>query len=149
MENQDQTQPCPTCHLYPNRGVSIDAVIIKDNQILLVQRGAEPFKGYWATPGGYISWNESAEQTVIREVKEETNLDVTNPRLVAVHSDPHRHPKQVINLVYYVSEVSGDLKHGDDALDARWFPLDEIPNELALDHATNIKETIEKYISSV
>ncbi len=149
MENIDLTQPCPTCHRYPNRGVSIDVVIIKDRKILLVQRGAEPYKGFWATPGGYVSWDESAEQTVIREVKEETNLDVSAPQLVAVHSDPGRHPEQTINLVYYVSDVTGDLKHGDDALDAQWFPLSEIPERLALDHAENIQETIKKYLSKI
>ena len=54
-------EQCPNCGRYANRGVSIDAVIIKDNHILLIQRGVEPNKGYWGTPGGYVGWDESTE----------------------------------------------------------------------------------------
>ena len=69
-------EPCPECGNFTNRGVTIDAVIIKDQSILLIKRGAEPFKSYWATPGGYVGWDETIEEVVKREVKEETNLDV-------------------------------------------------------------------------
>ena len=48
------SQPCPTCGRYANRGVSVDAVIIRNNQVLLIQRGVEPDKGFWGTPGGYV-----------------------------------------------------------------------------------------------
>lgn len=132
--------PCATCGVYPNRGVSIDAVIIKNNEILLIQRGVEPNKGYWGTPGGYVDWNESTEETVKREVKEETNLEATSIKLVGVYSDPKRHPKQVINLVYLVTIADGEAKHGDDAMDLKWFPLDALPDPMALDHKQNIED---------
>ena len=134
------TTPCPTCHSYPNRGVSIDAVIIKDNQILLIRRGVEPNKGFWGTPGGFVEWNESTEDTVIREVKEETNRIVTSTKLIGVYSSPHRHPKQVINLVYLVTVADGETKHGDDAMDLKWFSLDALPDPMALDHKQNIED---------
>ncbi len=133
-------EPCPHCKRYPNRGVSIDAVIIKDNQILLIQRGVEPNKGYWGTPGGYVEWDESIQETVKREVKEETNLDVISTKLVGVYSSPSRHPKQVINLVYAVTIAEGKAKQGDDAMDIKWFSLNELPDQMALDHKQNIED---------
>ncbi len=139
---------CPHCGRYANRGVSIDAVIVKNNQILLIQRGAEPFRGYWGTPGGYVNWDETTEETVKREVKEETGLEVVSTQLVGVYSAPSRHPKQVINLVYLV-EVKGDVAiHGDDALDLRWFPLDQLPEQMALDHKQNIQDAKKQLIST-
>lgn len=134
-------KPCPQCGRYNNRGISIDALIIQDGNILLVKRGVEPNKGKWATPGGYIGWNESAEEALIREVKEETGLTVKKTQFVNVYSSPLRHPKQVITLAYIV-EVEGEPTKGDDADDVKWFPLDSLPTPLAFDHEKNIKEAV-------
>ena len=142
MINLKNDEPCSYCGRYANRGLSIDAVIIKDDKVLLIQRGVEPNKGFWGTPGGYVGWDESAEDTVKREVKEETNLDVSSLKLVKVASSPSRHPKQVINIVYLTKVEDGNLKHGDDALDAKWFPINNLPEQLALDHKENIEDTI-------
>lgn len=145
MPNLTNDQPCPVCGRYANRGVSIDAIVISDDKVLLIQRGAEPDKGFWGTPGGYVGWDESAEDTVKRELKEETNLNVKNVNLVGVYSHPKRHPKQVINLVYLAEDPIGELKHGDDALDAKWFDLDSLPDKMALDHKQNIKDAMKKF----
>src|SRR3989344_4797560 len=139
LRNNEQ---CPHCGRFANRGVSIDAVIINGNEVLLIKRGVEPNKGYWGTPGGYVNWDESLEETVKREVKEETNLDVTSLVLVGVYSSPSRHPKQVINVVYLIEVADGKVKHGDDAMDAKWFDLDNLPTEMALDHKQNIEDAI-------
>jgi 8-oxo-dGTP diphosphatase len=140
MDTVKNTEACPACGRFPNRGLSIDAVIIKGDRILLIQRGVEPNKGYWGTPGGYVSWDETTEQTVAREVKEETGLDVIKTTLVGIYSDPARHPKQTINIVYIVEVADGTPSHGDDAMDVKWFPLDALPNPLALDHKKNIED---------
>lgn len=140
MQSLKNDEQCPNCGRFANRGVSIDAVIINNNQILLIQRGVEPNKGYWGTPGGYVSWDESTEETVKREVKEETGLEVIETKLVGVYSSPSRHPKQVINLVYLTKVHYGNPIHNDDAMDAKWFLLDELPEQLALDHKQNIQD---------
>ncbi|MCX6730701.1 MAG: NUDIX hydrolase [Candidatus Roizmanbacteria bacterium] len=135
-------QPCPHCGRYDNRGVSIDAFIIKDEKILLVKRGCEPDKGKWATPGGYIGWDESAEDAVVREVKEETGLTVTRVRFFKVYTLPSRHPKQVITLAYIVDVENMTATKGDDADEVKWFELNNLPTPLAFDHEKNIKEVI-------
>jgi ADP-ribose pyrophosphatase YjhB (NUDIX family) len=134
-----KNQPCPSCNRFANRGVSVDAVIVRDNKVLLIQRGVEPDKGSWGVPGGYVGWDESTEDAVKREVKEETNLDVDNIKLVGIYSDPKRHPKQVINIVYLV-RANGELEHGDDAENAKWVLLDELPEQMALDHRQSIED---------
>lgn len=140
MNELKRDEPCPHCGRFANRGVSIDAVIIKNDQILLIQRGVEPYKGFWGTPGGYVEWDESAEETVKREVKEETGLDVKAVRLVNVYSSPDRHPKQVINILYVATVEEGNPAVGDDAEDIRWFTLDALPEQIAFDHKQNIAD---------
>jgi 8-oxo-dGTP diphosphatase len=131
-------EPCPECGRYANRGITIDAVIIRGNKILLNKRGVEPFKGKWALPGGYVEWDESAPEAVAREVAEETGLHVTRTQLVGVYTDPRRHPKQAISIAYLV-EATGEPKAGDDAEDSRFVLLDQLLPDLAFDHAQIIR----------
>lgn len=134
---------CPHCGRYSTRGVSADAVIVKNDQILLIQRALDPFKGFWATPGGYVGWNETIEDAIRREVTEETGLRASGIRPVGVYSQPARHPDQVINCVYIVDvEDVSALKPGDDATEAKWFPLTKLPVNMAFDHRQNIKDAI-------
>jgi 8-oxo-dGTP diphosphatase len=110
----------------------VDAVIVRDEKILLIKRGEEPFKGYWATPGGYMNWDESLEDAVRRETFEETGLAVTTCRLLNTYSEPSRHPHQSVAVVYVV-ETTGEPVAGDDAIDFKWVPLDELTDVLAFD----------------
>jgi ADP-ribose pyrophosphatase YjhB (NUDIX family) len=74
--------------LYPDQPiVGIGAVIINEGKIALIKRGNEPSKGKWTIPGGHVELGETLEQAVIRETKEETSLDVENPRLIDVVSN--------------------------------------------------------------
>ncbi len=136
-----KNEPCPECGRFDNRGLTIDAVVIKDNKVLLIKRGIEPFKGSWGIPGGYVEWGQTVEVTVKRELKEETGLDAAELKLIGVFSKPNRHPKQAINLGYLV-KAEGKLKAGDDAVDANWFDINKLPKKIAFDH----KEIIERAI---
>ncbi len=77
-----------------------------------------------------------------REVKEETGLEVIKTSLIGVYSNPTRHPKQTINIVYIAYVASGEAKASDDATEVKWFPISELPNELAFDHKQNIADAI-------
>lgn len=131
-------EQCPQCGRYDNRGVTVDALILKGKQILLIRRGAEPFKGYWALPGGYVGWDETIQDAIKREVLEEVGLEVTALKQLPVYSDPGRHPRQCIDIPFLVS-VEGEIKAGDDAKDAKYFDLNSLP-ELAFDHQLIIED---------
>jgi len=121
----------------PNaRAAVADAVILDGGKILLVKRGREPEKGKWAVPGGHMERDETAEEACVREVKEETGLEVRIVKLIGVFSSPSRDPiRQTVASAYLcVPAGSTEAKGGDDAAEAKWFRLKGLP-PLAFDHA--------------
>jgi ADP-ribose pyrophosphatase YjhB (NUDIX family) len=139
-------EPCSHCGRFANRGVTIDAIIIKDNKVLLIKRGVEPFKGYWALPGGYVGWEETIAEAVQREVNEELGVTASSVKEVGIYSDPARHPKQCIDVAHYV-EIDGEPKAADDAQEFRYFPLSELPADMAFDHKKLIDDYLTKELS--
>jgi 8-oxo-dGTP diphosphatase len=126
------------CYRYPHPAVTTDCVIFGFDgerlQVLLIERGIEPFKGKWAFPGGFIKMDESAEEGALRELREETGLDNAYIEQFHTFSDPNRDPRErVITIAYLALVRLQEVKAGDDAAAASWFPIDEIPS-LAFDH---------------
>ncbi|MCW4007143.1 MAG: NUDIX hydrolase [Candidatus Bathyarchaeota archaeon] len=117
---------------YPERPVvGVGAIIIKDGKILLEKRKSAPAKGEWSVPGGLVELGESIEQAVIREVKEETGLDVASPRLVDVIDHISLDEKGAVKyhfviIDYFVTATGGELRAASDADDLKWVPLDEV-----------------------
>jgi|SRR5579885_936457 len=135
-------QPCPQCGRYDNRAISVDAVIVSDGKILLIKRNVDPYKGYWALPGGHLEWNEDAAERVAKEVKEETGLTVMHSELINVYTRPTRDPKQKISLAYAV-ETQGEPQAGSDAGELQWYNLNALP-DLAFDHHMIIVDYLKK-----
>lgn len=128
----------PYHYKYPRPAVTTDCVIFGYDggalRVLLVRRGRDPYKGRWAFPGGFLEMDESADRGVVRELREETGLDVTAVRQFHTFSDPSRDPRgRVISIGYYAVIALRGVRGGDDAADARWFALDAVP-PLAFDH---------------
>ena len=123
--------------------VTVDAVIVEKGKILLIKRGNPPYKGYWALPGGFVEYGETTEEAVVRETKEETGLTCEVVRLTGVYSAPDRDPRgHTISVVYLMTVVGGEVAAGDDAGDAAWMDLGELPDEIAFDHATIINDAV-------
>ena len=119
--------------------IGIDAIILNEDKtkVLLIKRGSKAYHGMWGLVSGKMDWDEEVKETVVREVKEETNLDVEVGRFVCRYYDKRgRHPtKTMICLPHICKVVGGKLKAGSDALEAKWFSLDEVKNmDLAFDH---------------
>ena len=120
--------------LYPEQPlVGIGAIIICNGKILLEKRKGEPGRDKWTVPGGLVELGESAEQTVMREVKEETNLEVEQPELVdvvnSVTTDENGKIKYHFVIVdYFVKLKGGTLKVADDAAELRWVEFSEVEN---------------------
>ncbi len=129
---------------YKNPKPTVDGIIFKDTEVLLIQRKNDPYKGYWALPGGFIEYGESCEQAVKRETYEETGYITSIVSLVGVYSDPERDPRgHTISVAYHLDIQSGELKAGDDAASAKFFKLDQLP-ELAFDHSIIIADAQKK-----
>ena len=137
-----------SCGHFNNPPTAVDIIIeIYDKRsifqgIVLIERGREPYKGYWALPGGFQEMNESLETSAIREAKEETGLDVELLTQLAAYSNPDRDPRGHVNGIGYVARAHGLPIGGDDAAKARIFSLNSLP-PLAFDHEKRINEYIE------
>lgn len=119
-----------------------DGVVIKDKKILLIKRKNNPYKDKWALPGGFVEYGEKVEESVVREVLEETGLKTKITNLVGVYSDPNRDPRgHTVTVVYLLELLEGSLKGGDDANDAKFFDINDLP-ELSFDHDVIINDVI-------
>ena len=135
---------------YPRPAVAVDMIVLKPGkfsakEILLVERKNEPFAGQWALPGGFLNECETLEQAAIRELGEETGIEVSDGQLrqLQAYSDPHRDPRtRVISMAFLVTVAADTLAvAADDAADAQWFGLRSLP-ELAFDHTRIIRESL-------
>lgn len=136
------------CYRYPHPAVTADCIIFGTDgdtvRILLIRRGAEPFQGKWAFPGGFMKIDETAEECAIRELEEETGLKEAEIEQLHTFTAVDRDPRERVITVAYMAIVDlAEVKGGDDAAEARWFLLNEIP-ELAFDHREILEMALAK-----
>jgi len=117
---------------YPMRPiVGVGALILKSGKLLLVKRGAKPGQGRWSIPGGLVELGEQVRDAIVREVKEECGLDIKAERLMDVFDSITRDEKGSIQyqfvVVNFLARIEGGiLKNGDDVLEAKWVPINEV-----------------------
>jgi 8-oxo-dGTP diphosphatase len=134
---------------YPRPAVTADCVVItKEEQpkVLLIQRGIDPYKGYWAFPGGFMNMDETTEQCAIRELEEETGLRVSDVHQIGAYSKVDRDPRGRTITVAYLAIIDKPVQvtGQDDAAKAEWWPLSALP-ELAFDHAEIMQDAVKAY----
>ncbi len=111
--------------------VGVGAVVFNDNRVLLIKRGKSPSKGMWAIPGGHVELGETLQEAAEREVLEETGLTIKAGKPLFVFDLVARDDNHMVKYHYVIVDmkaefVSGELKAGDDAVDARWVSPMEI-----------------------
>lgn len=132
-------------YAFPKADVATDAVVFgldmteRKLKVLLIQRGftGEPFEGCWAFPGGFLNMKEDPEKGVLRELREETHVDLSFLEQLYTFGRPDRDPRGRVLSIAYWGIVRPDqvvLQADDDAASARWFPVENLP-PLAFDHA--------------
>jgi mutator protein MutT len=153
-EHNEKSKQCAECGFiyYFNSSAAVVAVIVNDKgEILVARRGKEPAKGSLDLPGGFIDLHETAEEAVIREIREESGLTVLNPRYlfsipnIYLYSDFEVH---TVDLFFRckVNDFNG-LRADDDVAELLFIPPEEInPAEFGL---TSIRKGIEKILQIV
>jgi len=131
---------------YPRALVTVDAIIFSNDakpKLLLIQRANEPFANMWALPGGFIEMDESLDDSVNREVYEETSLVNLDFVQFKAYGNPNRDPRgRNIAVVFYAKCLDKKIaKAGDDAKNLSWFDFDKLP-KLAFDHETIIQDFV-------
>ena len=148
---------------YPRPAVTVDLVVFtvtdSDLKVLLIERGAPPFAGSWALPGGFVkvgdakkNQGESLEAAAQRELAEETSLPEGSVYLaqLGAFGEPGRDPRMRVITVAYYALVRPDripmVRAGSDAAAARWFSVaEEVPRlTLAFDHRTILEQALER-----
>jgi ADP-ribose pyrophosphatase YjhB (NUDIX family) len=126
---------CASCGVvhYLNPKVSGGVIVVSDGRLLLVRRAIEPYRGQWNLPAGYVEYEESTEQAAMREAREEAGVDVALRGLHGVYSCVDDPRARYVLVIYRADIVGGELTGGDDVDEARFFPLDALPAEIAFD----------------
>jgi len=133
---------------YPRPAFTADVVVFSfiENmlKVLLIERGKDPYKGFWAFPGGFVDENEIVAKAAERELKEETGLKLNQLIMFHVASDPGRDPRGwVVSTIYlgFVNREDAIIQPGDDAVNVQFYSLNNIPS-LAFDHKNLLDEAL-------
>jgi 8-oxo-dGTP diphosphatase len=118
--------------------------------VLLVRRGAKPFAGRWALPGGFVDPDEELQDAAARELEEETGVSTRRARLeqLGAYGAPRRDPRGRVVSVAFLTGVpwTTEVRGGDDAADARWMPVGDArrPRRLAFDHRQILEDALQR-----
>ncbi|MFZ5515679.1 MAG: NUDIX domain-containing protein [Candidatus Zhuqueibacterota bacterium] len=148
IENEDTERlVCRGCQFifYINPTPAVAVILVQDEKILLVKRKYEPRKDEWTLPAGFMEYNELAEQTALREAKEETNLDIAIDGFFGVYpgfDDPRVH---VVLIVFRGKILRGQARPGDDASEIGFFSFNELPEKIAFHSHQQILTQLKEY----
>jgi len=141
---------CPACEFvqYKNPTVGVAVILVDDGKLLLVKRRSASKGGMWCIPCGHVEWDEEIRSCARREMKEETGFDVIIGPVFDVHSNFHDLERQTVG-VWFLSEVrGGSLTPGSDAEEARFFPLDNLPSDMAFPTDLLVCEKLGRLLAS-
>lgn len=118
---------------YQNPVPAAGAVIVENDAVLLVKRAHPPRIGWWCFPAGFMEWNEHPSETAVREVREETGLDIELTSFFEVYSGTDDPRNNAILILYLARVTGGELRAADDALEVAWFKFDNLPDKIAFE----------------
>ena len=133
---------------YPRPALTVDCAVFVEGEegfeLLLIERAADPFKGSWALPGGFVDMDETAERAAARELEEETGMNGIRLQQIHTFSTVDRDPRdRVVSVAFWGIASERKLRPGSDAKQARWFKVSELP-PLAFDHQEIINMALDR-----
>jgi len=136
VKKDDRGHPRPTCPkcgliLYRNPAPAAGVILVRDSTVLLVRRKWDPAAGAWCLPAGFMEYGESPERCAVRELREETGVRARLTGLFGVYAGFDDPRVRAVLILYTGERTGGRLKPGDDAIDARYFPLARLPRTIA------------------
>lgn len=134
--DEQQLLSCGECgFVYWNPPFPVTSVVLEINEkILLLRRAAEPLKGYWCLPGGYIRYTEKPEAAAIREVKEETGLDISIRNIVGVYQIDNDPRGVNLDIIWTGLLKDGYLQTNNESTEAGCFDKNNLPTLIAYKH---------------
>jgi len=137
---------CSRCgKIYYENPTPVVAVIARDNEgkILLIKRNIEPRRGEWALPSGFMELEESPIEAALRELAEETGLKGRSKKLIGVYPNNSEIHGYLVTIIYEVEIVGGKLCAGDDAEEAEFFAVNQLPPLAFQSHREALGEVLE------
>ena len=139
---------CAKCErvVYVNPLPVVGCLLVNsEGEILLVLRKHDPCKDMWCLPMGFAEVDEDIQQAALRELEEETHVKGRVIRLLDAATEDSSHYGNMVVITYEVEYVSGEIKAGDDAKDARFFPIDDLPELAFKANVTAVRKYQESY----
>jgi ADP-ribose pyrophosphatase YjhB (NUDIX family) len=123
---------CPNCGWvhYDNPAPTVQAWIERDGEYLALRRAAEPLRGEWNMPGGFVESGEGGPEAIAREVLEETGLEIEAEDVIGIFSSQYGEGEDalaIFDVAYRCRLLGGEIEISDESLEAGWFSLDEFP----------------------
>jgi ADP-ribose pyrophosphatase YjhB (NUDIX family) len=118
---------------YQNPIPAAGAILIENDRVLLVKRAHPPKIGWWCLPAGFMEWREHPSETAVRELAEETGLEIKLTSFFEVYSGQDDPRSNAILILYLADIIGGELRAADDAEEVAWHSLDDLPDQIAFE----------------
>jgi 8-oxo-dGTP diphosphatase len=137
---------CPSCghRQYRRQIVGVAVIVTEEDRLLLVQRRYGRDAGAWCIPCGHVGWHEDVREGAVRELEEETGLVVELDGVFDAHTTFHDRNRHHAGIWFSGHRVGGTLRAGDDAVDAGFFALDDLPRPLAFETDERVIEKLRR-----
>ena len=143
LGTHDDDIPTYSTNAWRNPSLAVNAILTDSTgRVFLVRRNKQPFKGELSLPGGFVDYDESAEQALNRELREELGIEVSHSKLIRVYSDPVRSPdKHVVALLYQVIyDGTPNISDRHELIEGAFYDPRMLSEKLAFDHSKMLQD---------